>query len=86
MCAAFQRVCKSSAVALCIVYVAGARIVINLYEFTVAPVPITNRSTIYKREKFLRMGSILNRTRVCRTHAEERLGEIDPVLEALARK
>jgi hypothetical protein len=35
--AAFQRVYKSSAVALCIVYDADARIVINLDEFTVAP-------------------------------------------------
>jgi len=45
-CAALQRVCKSSAVALCIVYDADARVVINLDEFAVAP--ITNRVTIYK--------------------------------------
>jgi hypothetical protein len=44
-CPAFQRVCKSSAVAVCIVYDTDARIVINLDEFTVAP--ITNRATIY---------------------------------------
>jgi hypothetical protein len=46
ICAAFPRVSKSSVVALCIVYDAGARIVINLDEFAVAP--ITNRATIYK--------------------------------------
>lgn len=48
-CAAFQRVCKSSAVALCIMYDADARIVIHMVEFTVAPV--TNRTTIYKYVK-----------------------------------
>jgi hypothetical protein len=34
---------------MCFVYVADARIVINLDEFTVAP--ITNRATIYKYVK-----------------------------------
>jgi len=48
-CATFQRVYKSSAVALCIVYDADARIVIHLDEFTVEP--ITNRATIYKYVK-----------------------------------
>jgi hypothetical protein len=48
-CPAFQRVCKSSAVAVCIVYDAGARIVINLDEFTVAP--ITNKAAVYKYVK-----------------------------------
>jgi hypothetical protein len=47
--AAFQRVYKSAAVALCIVYDADARIAINLDEFTVAP--ITNKATIYKYVK-----------------------------------
>jgi len=32
------------------------------------------------------MGSILSSKRVYRTHAGERLDEIDPVLEASARK
>jgi hypothetical protein len=48
-CAAYQRVCKSSAFALCIVYDADARIVINLDEFSAAP--NTDRTAIYKYMK-----------------------------------
>lgn len=50
-CAAYQRVCKSSAFALCVVYDADARIVINLDAFSVAP--NTNRTTIYKYMKII---------------------------------